>query len=91
MMEADMTLERAISVCQVDGKTGEAAKDLFRIIDIDLGQVCLTDELFASKGTAVEEILKTLDADKDGAEFVKQLRIMVSVGLHRIRWENGAS
>ena len=74
-----MTIDDARHVSGVTEEGGSAEPVLFRIVDIDLGQIKLADSLLVKTATKIGERLDDLDSDANSEEFVKHVRELVNL------------
>jgi uncharacterized protein YqfA (UPF0365 family) len=85
MMMPYMTLENAQRICDTSATEGRTRGDIFRIVDLDVGQIEITDEIALKYGGIIAHRLKAMEFEPNPAEFISMVRQVVSSEIEKTR------
>ena len=87
-MEPGISVRDALWTKSMKEVTDAAGRIFYRIVDVNLGQIDLTDTVFLEVGSRIGQRLRDMDFDASPAAFVEELRQLVHlfpcVNLHKL-------
>jgi hypothetical protein len=77
MMEPGISIRDALWTNGMKEITDAAGRIFYRIVDVNLGQIDLSDSVFLEVGSRIGQRLRDMDFDASPAAFVDELRQLV--------------
>ena len=88
MMEPGISVRDALWTNSMKEVTDAAGRVFYRIVDVNVGQIDLTDTVLLEVGSRIGQRLRDMDFDASPAAFVEELRQLVRlfpcVNLNRL-------